>query len=179
MWNLHFCWSHVWNKHLCEFDCWARNKKSSGKWRIYALLAYKISFNSARYLHNPLLKVWWKEHFSWPVCFSLIFLKKLYFFRWVFGLQYRFLIYRRPVHMYSLSHLQTSPSEGALVINDKCTLIHHNYLKSIVYFGVHFQFCPFNGFEQICNSIYLPFHTMYFHWPKSPLCSTYPSPVNQ
>ena len=130
------------------------------------------------HLHNPLLKFWWKEHFSWPVCFSLLFLSFIFLDEFlVYGIDFSYTL--GPSICTTGPIIKHPHQEGTLAIKDKSTLIHHNYLKSIVYFGVHFQFCPFNGCEQIYNSIYLPFHTMYFHWPKSPLCSTYPFPADQ
>ena len=47
----------------------------------------------------------------------------------------------------------------------------------IVYIGVHAQGCIFSGFGQMHNDIYPPLqcHTEYFHCPKHPRYSTYPS----
>ena len=79
-----------------------------------------------------------------------------------------------------MSSSTASPSSASLtraahvlqLMNVHC---HHNPQKSRVHITVHSWCCAFYGFGQMYNDVYPWYHKEYFHCPKTPLCSDYPT----
>ena len=79
-------------------------------------------------------------------------------------------------HTHSLLMVNIAHQSGTFVTVEP-TLIHHNYLQSLIYIRLHACCSAFCGFGQMYSDVYPSrlYLAVYFHHPENPLCSAWSS----
>lgn len=91
-------------------------------------------------------------------------LLRLYIFRHSLGSQQtdrkvqRCPIYLFPHTQIAFHTIKLTHQSRTFVNTDEPPLTHCNYLKSMIHTAIHFWYCIFDGFRQMCNNIYHTHH---------------------